>query len=161
MIKQMTERRKSPVHLNPSELGNRVILILVTCCSKNRKRIFARGDVHALMRLSWQNAAGWVVGRYCILPDHVHFFATPSRFDPPPLKDWVRYWKSLVSQKWPRRMEESVWQNDFWDRQLRRSESYNAKWEYVRLNPVRHGLVEHAEDWPYQGELNVLEWHDQ
>jgi hypothetical protein len=27
-------------------------------------------------------------------------------------------------------------------------------------NPVRHGYVAHAEDWPYQGELNVLQWHD-
>jgi hypothetical protein len=27
-------------------------------------------------------------------------------------------------------------------------------------NPVRHGYVAHGEDWPYQGELNVLLWHD-
>ena len=38
--------------------------------------------------------------------------------------------------------------------------SYDEKWQYVRNNPVRHGLVESAEKWPYQGELNRLEWHD-
>jgi hypothetical protein len=32
------------------------------------------------------------------------------------------------------------------------------KWSYVRENPVRAGLVARAEDWPYQGELNVLDW---
>ncbi|MFL6519487.1 MAG: hypothetical protein ACJ8NS_04645 [Chthoniobacterales bacterium] len=25
-------------------------------------------------------------------------------------------------------------------------------------NPVRHGLVKNAEDWPYQGVLNELRW---
>ena len=37
---------------------------------------------------------------------------------------------------------------------------YTAKWEYVRSNPVRHGHVVNSGDWPYQGELNILEWHD-
>ena len=54
----------------------------------------------------------------------------------------------------------SIWQREFWDRQLRRVESYEEKWQYVRNNPVRHGFVSRAEDWPYQGELDVLEWHD-
>ncbi|MCX7916496.1 MAG: hypothetical protein N3A53_09385, partial [Verrucomicrobiae bacterium] len=53
-----------------------------------------------------------------------------------------------------------LWQRDFWDTQLRRGESYSAKWEYVRYNPVRAGLVSDPADWPYQGELNILEWHD-
>ena len=53
-----------------------------------------------------------------------------------------------------------LWQRDCWDRQLRTGESYTQKWEYVRNNPVRKGLVACADDWPYQGELNVLEWHE-
>jgi hypothetical protein len=40
------------------------------------------------------------------------------------------------------------------------SRSYAEKRQYVSNNPVRHGYVRRAEDWPYQGELNVLEWHD-
>ncbi|PYJ59756.1 MAG: hypothetical protein DME74_11770 [Verrucomicrobia bacterium] len=54
----------------------------------------------------------------------------------------------------------AAWQRDFWDRQLRRGESYAEKWKYVENNPVRHGHVQRAEDWLYQGELNVLHWHD-
>jgi len=42
-----------------------------------------------------------------------------------------------------------VWQKSFWDVQLRRGKSYDAKWEYVRANPVWHGLVSQPEDWPY------------
>jgi hypothetical protein len=42
--------------------------------------------------------------------------------------------------------------------QLRRSENYTEKWQYVLRNPVRAKLVENIEDWPYQGEMNVLMW---
>jgi hypothetical protein len=31
-----------------------------------------------------------------------------------------------------------------------------AKWNYVRENPVRAGLVK-AEDWPYAGEIISIE----
>jgi hypothetical protein len=46
----------------------------------------------------------------------------------------------------------------FWDTQLRRGENYDEKWEYIRANPVRAGLVPRVEDWPHQGELNELRW---
>jgi hypothetical protein len=41
---------------------------------------------------------------------------------------------------------------------LRRDENYHQKWEYVRANPVRAGLVKDAEEWNYQGALNYLPW---
>ena len=37
-------------------------------------------------------------------------------------------------------------------------ESYTQKWHYVRENPVRKGLVKDADEWPFQGMLNVLPW---
>ena len=53
-----------------------------------------------------------------------------------------------------------LWQRDCWDRQLRTGESYAQKWAYVRNNPVRRGLVDIADAWPYWGILSDLEWHD-
>ena len=38
------------------------------------------------------------------------------------------------------------------------TESYDEKWRYVAENPVRAGLVVHSEDWPFQGEMNSLNW---
>ena len=40
---------------------------------------------------------------------------------------------------------------------IRHSESYAEKWEYVRQNPVRAGLVTNADDWRWQGEIVRLE----
>jgi REP element-mobilizing transposase RayT len=50
------------------------------------------------------------------------------------------------------------WQSDCWDTQIRDGDQYHAKWLYVRENPVRAGLVDAADRWPFQGEMNVLRW---
>jgi putative transposase len=54
--------------------------------------------------------------------------------------------------------EVSLWQRDVWDTQLRDGEHYHEKWDYVRMNPVRKELVSDPDDWPFQGEVNVLFW---
>jgi hypothetical protein len=87
-------------------------------------------------------------------------FCAPATWPPVALSAWVAYWKNGVAREWPLEKAGSIWQREFWDTQLRRGESYSAKWEYVRGNPVRHGLVEAVEDWPYQGEVDVRHWHD-
>ena len=51
----------------------------------------------------------------------------------------------------------SIWQRGFFDHVIRSSESYSQKWEYVRDNPVRAGLVQEADEWPFQGELVRIE----
>jgi REP element-mobilizing transposase RayT len=100
-----------------------------------------------------------MVGRYVIMPNHLHFFCAPSD-ESVVLTRWAQYWKALASRSWPRRNERPIWQRDLWDTRLRHGDSYEAKWEYVRSNPVRHGLVTTADQWPYQGELTALWWDD-
>jgi putative transposase len=51
-----------------------------------------------------------------------------------------------------------VWQRGFFDHLLRGSESYSEKWNYVRENPVRAGLVASADDWPYSGEIVAIQY---
>jgi hypothetical protein len=45
----------------------------------------------------------------------------------------------------------------FFDHLLRSDESYAEKWNYVRENPVRAGLAQSGEDWPYAGEIVVID----
>jgi REP element-mobilizing transposase RayT len=140
-------QRKTPIHLSPVASHNRAVLIFLTVCTEKRKPILARDDVHKLLLASWLDADEWHVGRYVVMPDHVHLFWAPNTLPPVALEKWVQFWKSLTSRAWPRPAEQPVWQKSFWDTQLRRGESYESKWEYVRQNPVRHGLVAKAEDW--------------
>ena len=122
--------------------------------------MLANDRAAALLLKAWKAATFWIVGRYVILPDHLYMFCAPNTFPPQPLKNWISFWKNHVTRAWPDRDEIPIWQAEYWDRQLRRGESYDQKWDYVENNPVRHGYVRRPEDWPYRGELNVLEWHD-
>ncbi len=100
---------------------------------------------------------GWFVGRFVLMPDHVHFFAVSTQASKP-RDDWHKMWKSVSARRLMRefKLKAPVWQPDTFDHILRSSRSYAEKWHYVRENPVRRGLVKRAEDWPWQGEINIL-----
>lgn len=149
--------RHRPAHLPPCERGNQTILLFVTLCTKDRRPVLANAAMRDRLLHWWGAADRWRVGRYVIMPDHIHLFCAPGTIPPPPLRSWMAYWKNGVSRDTSR---EPLWQRDFWDTQLRAGESYASKWEYVIRNSVRHGLVTSEADWPYQGEVHRLEWHD-
>jgi putative transposase len=102
---------------------------------------------------AWQAADAWLVGRYVIMPDHVHLFAGPMD-ESVELDVWIRYWKSMFTRAF--RNPSFKWQSNHWDTRMRGASQYQAKWEYVKLNPIRHGLVEAEDQWPYQGEIHEL-----
>ena len=151
--------RRRPAHWPPVENGNQSKLLFVTVNTNKRKPILANPKAVDLILEAWIKADAWLVGRYAIMPDHIHLFCAPNRPDFE-IDHWIRYWKTLVSKKWPNPDEQPIWQLNCWDTQLRHGESYAAKWEYVRNNPVRHGLVSRTEDWPWAGEIHVLEWRE-
>jgi REP-associated tyrosine transposase len=150
--------RKHPVHQPVHERFNEPVIVFVTVCTKKKKPILANAEVDQVLRTAWDAANLWLVGRYVLMPDHLHLFCAPQPTVPRSLKQWVEFWKSNAARHWPRREDAPVWQRHFWDTQLRRGESYDAKWDYIVENPVRAGLVTRSEDWPYQGEMNVLRW---
>ena len=150
--------RKHPAHPSLDEGFNTPTIVFLTVCASGRKPVLADSAAQAILREAWLLAKSWIVGRYLIMPDHIHLFCAPAEFPPRPLKQWVAYWKSHAARHWPRTQDAPLWQRDYWDTQLRRSENYTDKWEYVSQNPVRARLVERVEAWPYQGEMNVLMW---
>src|SRR5947207_14883619 len=114
-------------------------LYFVTFNTHRRKRFLANARVHQRF-VEFARAGekrGIAVGRYVIMPDHIHFFVTNnSETD---LSQWVRLLKRDLSQAIL--ISPPHWQKGFFDHLIRHSESYNEKWKYVRRNPVRAGLV--------------------
>jgi putative transposase len=151
--------RQHPAHGVHEYLGNPTI-VFDTACSKDRQPWLACNEVHSLLREVWQKATAWQVGRYMIMPDHVHYFAayTGSAIK---LENWAKYWKSQFTKQWKQLhgIEPGRWQTDHWDRRIRTFPEYEAKWNYVVENPIRAGLVKRSEDWQYQGHIFVLPWH--
>ena len=151
---QELPQRRHPAH-GVIHLADQATIVFITVCTRRRQPWLARDAVHQLLRKTWTEARAWSVGRYVIMPDHVHLFAAPTE----PylgLDSWIQYWKSIFSKGHQR--VDHRWQSDHWDRRLRGEESYDDAWEYVVNNPVRHGLVARAEDWPYQGTICELPW---
>jgi len=51
---------------------------LITVCAKYRRKILANPTAHALLREALQTYNDFSVGRYVILPDHIHLFVGDS-----------------------------------------------------------------------------------
>ena len=153
-------KRKSLPHHPTVHRHNQSIIIFLTVCVKGHRKLLAQDEVHELIVDCWGKADAWMVGRYVLMTDHLHLFCAPATNPILPLRDWVFKWRGIATRQWPVASQKPIWQKDFFDRQLRRGQSYSEKWQYVLNNPVRAGLVEESEQWPYQGELNVLSWHE-
>lgn len=95
------------------------------------------------------------IGRYVIMPDHLHLFVCgPDDFE---LGKWIGGLKQFLAKAVECKSDEPIWQRGFFDHVLRSEESYALKWNYVRENPVRAALVAQCEDWPYSGEIIVID----
>jgi putative transposase len=104
-------------------------------------------------------------GRYVLMPDHVHVFVRIGRGMS--LGRWESGLKQHLGKTLgalgyqpvalPGARLAGFWQPGFFDHLLRHDESYAEKWDYVWHNPVRAGLVSQPEDWPYQGEVHILD----
>jgi REP element-mobilizing transposase RayT len=88
------------------------------------------------------------------MPDHVHMVFTPLRDE-----DGCTYGLSEIMQGIKGASVRSinktlgrkgqVWQDESFDHVLRSDESVRAKVEYICQNPIRKGLVEEENDYPW------------
>ena len=100
---------------------------------------------------------------WVVMPNHVHVLFES-------LAGWtvakvVASWKSFTGRRiaaymdqagWEGRArarrsrgERRVWQREYWDRFMRNEQHFRTAVAYIHDNPVKAGLVEKAEDWPW------------
>ena len=113
----------------------------------------------------------------CLLPDHLHCIWKLPGDDCGFSLRWARIkagftrrflglggTESGQSQSRDRTRERGVWQRRFWEHQIRDETDLQRHVDYIHYNPVKHGLVEHVEDWPwstYQRYLRTIAYPDQ
>jgi putative transposase len=137
-------------------------IYFITLCTVGRRPILAQPAAFAILRAEFEGAPsryGWSVGRFVVMPDHLHFFcAEGGTVAPTSLSRFIGGFRQWTSKGMARRQiaEPPLWQREFFDHVLRAGESYDSKWRYVLENPVRAGLVERPEDWPFGGEVTAL-----
>ncbi len=93
-----------------------------------------------------------------ILPDHLHAVWTLPAGDCDHSKCWQMF-KAGFSRHLPpapsrshskrKKREKGIWQRRFWEHLIRDDDDYRFHLQYCRDNPVKHGLVDVARDWPY------------
>jgi putative transposase len=131
----------------------------VTFCTHHRRAILANSAVKdAFQEFAMRGGVkrNVAVGRYVIMPDHIHLFVCgPDDFV---LGRWVGSLKQTLAKAMRHKLPDNpIWQRGLFDHVLRNDESYGQKWNYVRDNPVRAGFVTKPEDWPYSGEIVIID----
>jgi putative transposase len=87
---------------------------------------------------------------YCFMPDHVHVVAEGKSEDAD-LKRFVSRAKQLSGYHYGQRFGKRLWQRYSYERVLRDDESTRDVVRYVLENPVRAGLVDAIEKYPFIG----------
>lgn len=93
-----------------------------------------------------------------ILPDHLHCIWTL----PPGDVDFSTRWRLIksrfsrglatgerLSERRQLKQERGIWQRRFWEHAIRNQQDFDAHFDYIHYNPVKHGLVLRVADWPY------------
>ncbi len=149
----MSQFPKHPPRLTPFQKYDPP-LWFVTFGTLNRLPILANDAIHNqfLTFGKKQSGQGIAIGRYVIMPDHIHLFI---RLAPCfKLGTTIGFLKKSLSAVITQNGHSSPhWQTTFFDHLVRNASSYSEKWDYVYQNPVRAELVEIPETWPYSGQI--------
>jgi putative transposase len=93
----------------------------------------------------------------CVLPDHLHCIWTLPPDDSNYSARWTHikmlFVKSLdgrgINVERNQRGEANVWQRRFYEHTVRDERDLQTHVDYIHHNPVKHGLVARAADWPH------------
>jgi len=138
--------------------------VFLTVCTEKRERWLAQTSVQRALHDIWEHTAkAWLVSDYLLMPDHLHLFCAPHdlKFT---IERWIGFWKDQLAKNLknqggaatPPCQINGKFQAGGFHHRLRDGESYSQKWQYVRENPVRAGLVAHPEEWPYFGRVHEI-----
>ena len=93
-----------------------------------------------------------------VLPDHLHtIWVLPEGDADFPLR-WAQI-KATFSRYLPlqepvtgsrhSKRERHIWQRRYWEHQIRNEQDWVQHLDYIHINPVKHGHVRRASDWPH------------
>jgi putative transposase len=116
--------------------------------------VLCEQSVDLLKNLAQERSS--VLYAWCILPDHIHILVEDQD-----LIEFVRLLKGRMTPQ-ARRLEEGrkLWQRSFFDHALRQEESVYRVALYIWENPVRAGIVEQPNEYPWSGSETWPDFRD-
>lgn len=135
-----------------------------TVVTYRRKRLFAEETARNILRqaiTATQSRHPFEMIAVCLLPEHLHCVWKLPNGD----ADFSIRWsaiKGIFSREYLRttgqkhtplsradKGEVCLWQPRFWEHQIRDEKDLQRHIDYIHYNPVKHGLAESAENWPW------------
>jgi putative transposase len=141
---QLPNRRRL-FHTPPPWAKTGDVFFITICCAERRRNQLATDRVFTLLSNALEHygrAEKLWPHLFLAMPDHFHAllsFPGVERMDKI-IRDWKRFLAKNAG---------IVWQVGFFDHRLRDHESLQEKAHYIRMNPVRAGLVSQPEEWLY------------
>jgi len=129
----------------PDFVSAGAVFFITVCTLPRGKNQLADPEAWAGIRAAaahYHAVGRWHLRLFLAMPDHVHALASFPATET--MARVVSAWKHFIGRRLG-----LVWQRDFFDHRLRTAASLDDKAHYIRLNPVRAGLVARPEAWPY------------
>ncbi|MBS1714051.1 MAG: transposase [Armatimonadetes bacterium] len=127
---------------------------LVTVAVRDKQPLFQGPERLAILQDSLAAASdetGWNLQAWALFANHVHFIVTAREHvgrEPDDVESAFQATSTEVLNRHDGARGRSVWFR-CWRTRLTFESSYLARVSYVHNNPVRHGLVERARDYPW------------
>lgn len=138
-------RRRTLPHIPPGWVKDGSLYFVTVCTVPRVRNQLCLPDTGLKLLESasyYHELQRWWLKIFLLMPDHLHaLMAVPQGES---LPDVLRLWKGYQTKRLS-----IIWQAGFFDHRLRSDESEEEKTNYIRMNPVRAGLVMKSEDWPY------------
>jgi putative transposase len=126
--------------------------VCFSICTARRGALLTRNGIPELLVDAMDHNASdhaCALIAYCIMPDHLHLVACVVR-EGGDLRGFVGGLKRRTATTLRSAgTEPPIWERSYWDRHVRSDEDLSATIEYILANPVRKGLCDRPEDWPY------------
>lgn len=136
-----------------------------TVVTWQRRPLFAQDSARTILRKAFQltrERYPFRLDEICLLPDHLHCIWTLPEGESNYSIRWgfLKSWfsrqflasntiSSIPNESRKKRREAAIWQRRFWEHAIRDEEDYIRHAEYIHNNPIKHGFVERAVDWPW------------
>ncbi len=125
----------------------------LTFCCRDRLPVFKDPQIAEQTLTEFRRTStleAFAILAYCLMPDHVHLLADglSSNSD---FKRFVKLAKQRSGGLYARTHHRGLWQEGYFERVLRDEDDARFLARYILNNPVRAGLVESPEDYPFVG----------
>jgi REP element-mobilizing transposase RayT len=148
MDPELRKRRRNLPHW---QLGGSVYFITFRCA---RGALSAEALEVIVATVLYDHARRYELLFGVVMPDHTHLLLRPLEIVAGRWHDLSAIMKSIKGVS-ARRINQllgtsgTVWQEESFDRIVRDADEYEEKADYMWNNPLKAGLVNDPEDWPY------------